>query len=593
MNLALNVRRTSWGMPGVFLALLLLCEGSFAMESSDPGALLRQADSIKTSNHGQFTEILGSLEARVADLTPAEQEYVRYLRGWQEAYVGHYETALDALRALDSTANDPTLRFRARVTMVNVLSIAHRYEEAFTKLSELLDQVDQITDPNAREQGLTVAALLYGEFGQHDLSLIYAAKVIEENASGLAKCRGGQIKVKSLYESSRAERRPAMLEAEIENAVGACVAVGELTYANVVRGYQARLDMERNRLPQALDLLTRHYEEVQKSQYPRLISQYDVLLADLHWRMKDAARARTFALRAVDGAVKNEFTEPLVAAYHLLYTIDKARGDESSALAFYESYAAADKGHLDDITARQLAYERVRHELAANKLQIESLQLQRKLDAKAIENVRLYVALLLVVLGFIIFWAYKTKRSQLHFMNLSRRDGLTGIFNRPHFMELAVSTLDNCRKLKQDVSLVLCDLDHFKEINDRYGHAEGDVVLKRMVEACYAHLRSADVFARVGGEEFCVLLPACGAEDARRRAEQLRVAIGAMTGQSRASISASMGVSATAISGYDLNQMMAHADLALYQAKRAGRNCVVVYETNTVITPIRPGSATA
>jgi diguanylate cyclase (GGDEF)-like protein len=586
---AANVRGASRKMLGVFLVLLLMCVSSLAMDSADPAALLSQADSIKTSNHRQFTEILQSLEERVANLTPTEQEYVRYLRGWQEAYVGNYEASLRTLAAFVATAKDPTLVFRARVTMVNVLSIAHRYEEAFTKLSQLLEQLDRIKDLNVREQGLTVAALLYGEFGQHDLSLIYADKVMQENASGLAKCRGGQIKVKSLYESSRADRRPAMLEAEIQNAVSACVAVGELTYANVVRGYQARLHMERNQLPQALDLLNRYYQEVQQSQYPRLISQYDVLLANLHWRMNDQEKARAFALRAVNGAVKNEFTEPLVAAYHLLYTIDKTRGDERSALDFYEKYAAADKGYLDDISARQLAYERVRHELAANKLQIESLQLQRKLDAKAIENVRLYGALLLVVLGFIIFWAYKTKRSQLHFMNLSRRDGLTGIFNRPHFMESAASTLDHSRKLKQDVSLILCDLDHFKDINDRYGHAEGDAALKRMVAACLVHLRAADVFARVGGEEFCVLLPACGVDDARQRADQLRVAIGAISEKSRAAISASMGVSATTTSGYDLNQLLAHADLALYQAKRAGRNCVVVYDANSVVTPIRSG----
>ena len=173
----------------------------------------------------------------------------------------------------------------------------------------------------------------------------------------------------------------------------------------------------------------------------------------------------------------------------------------------------------------------------------------------------------------------------------SRRDGLTGIFNRPHFMELASSTLENCQVARQEVSLVLCDLDHFKEINDRYGHAEGDAVLKRMVTACQAHLRAADIFARVGGEEFCIMLPGCSAEDARERAEQLRIAISNATDKSRATISASMGVSATRPSGYELHQLMAHADTALYQAKRAGRDCVVVYDPNSIVKQLRPGSA--
>ncbi|HVF16082.1 MAG TPA: GGDEF domain-containing protein [Steroidobacteraceae bacterium] len=563
------------------------------MQSGEAASLLERADSIKTSNHAEFAQILESLDRNSPSLQPAQREYLNYLRGWQDAYVGNYESALTRLKSFVAATQDATLRFRAQATMVNVLSIGRRYEEAFEELNHLLESLDAVADPSAREQGLTVAALLYDEVGQYDLSLIYIDKVIKENWNGRGVCRGSQLKVKVLYESTQERARPAALEQEMQEGIDACESTGEKTYANAIRGYQARVYMEQGALNKALELLKEHYDEVVTSQYPRVKSQYDVLLAQTYLRLGDVKLARDYGLRAVESAVKNEYTEPLVAAYHLLYSVEKQRGSQQSALEFYEKYTAADKGYLDDISARQLAYERVRHEVAANKLQIESLQLQSKLDSKAIENVRLYIALLLVILGFIVFWAYKTKRSQLHFMNLSRRDGLTGIFNRPHFMESAASTLDHCRKLKQDVSLILCDLDHFKDINDRYGHAEGDAALKRMVEACLAHLRAADVFARVGGEEFCVLLPACGVEDARQRAEQLRVAIGAVGEKSRAAISASMGVSATTTSGYDLNQLMAHADLALYQAKRAGRNCVVIHDVNSVITPIRPGAASA
>jgi diguanylate cyclase (GGDEF)-like protein len=559
--------------------------------TAEISALLERADNIKTSSQAEFREILQSLEQRAQSLTSAQVDYVRYLRGWQEAYVGNYEGAITTLKPLIRTTSDVTLRFRARAAMANVLLIARRYEEAFSELSELLDQLDLVSDKAARDQGLAVAAFVYGEVGQHDSSLVYADKLIEENWNGRGACRGGQIKVRALFDSTRAQTRPASLDQEIRKGIDACVASGELMFANTIRSNELRLLMERNELPQALELLTRHYEEVQQTRYPRLISQYDVLLAQIHWRMNDTASARRLALRAVEGAVKGEFTEPLVAAYHLLYSIEKQRGDERSALEFHEKYTAADKGYLDDISARQFAYERVKYEVTANKLQIESLKLQRKLDAKAIENVRLYVALLIVILGFIAFWAYKTKRSQLHFMNLSRRDGLTGIFNRPHFMELAASTLDNCRKLKQDVSVVLCDLDHFKQINDRYGHAEGDSALKRMVDACQKHMRAADIFARVGGEEFCILLPGCGVEDASERAEELRKAIASISETSKAALSASLGVAGTVLSGYELNQLLAHADAALYQAKRTGRDRVVVYNKETTVMPLRVGSA--
>ena len=101
------------------------------------------------------------------------------------------------------------------------------------------------------------------------------------------------------------------------------------------------------------------------------------------------------------------------------------------------------------------------------------------------------------------------------------------------------------------------------------------------VEACQAHLRSTDIFGRLGGEEFGILLPDCSLERAYRRAEQIRVAIAtAATGDSAPGIpiSASFGVAVTARSGYELRGLLIHADEALYRAKREGRNRVVVSE---------------
>jgi diguanylate cyclase (GGDEF)-like protein len=224
----------------------------------------------------------------------------------------------------------------------------------------------------------------------------------------------------------------------------------------------------------------------------------------------------------------------------------------------------------------------------ANKLQIDALnkqnevlQLQQALDRKAAETGRLYIALLLMALVFIVLWAYRTKRSQLHFMRLSRIDGLTGIANRPHFIVEAERRIESARRLRQDVCVVLCDLDHFKAINDKYGHATGDFVLRQAVSACETHLRSTDLFGRFGGEEFGILLPGCSLADARQRCEQLRNAIGATAlqpGSMITSVSASFGVATTVSSGYELRQLLAHADTALYRAKNAGRNCVVLYD---------------
>jgi diguanylate cyclase (GGDEF)-like protein len=213
------------------------------------------------------------------------------------------------------------------------------------------------------------------------------------------------------------------------------------------------------------------------------------------------------------------------------------------------------------------------------------LQLEQALGAKAVENSRLYIMLLLMVVGFVGFWAYRTKRLQLHFMSLSQLDGLTGIANRPHFLNQAEAALQSAARARQPVCIILCDLDHFKSINDKYGHAAGDQVLRETVTACQAYLRSGDLFGRFGGEEFCFLLAGCGLEAARLRSEQLRMTIAGISanGSSGFKASASFGISATGSSGYDLRQLLAHADSALYSAKRAGRNRVAVHEGSVSI----------
>ena len=164
--------------------------------------------------------------------------------------------------------------------------------------------------------------------------------------------------------------------------------------------------------------------------------------------------------------------------------------------------------------------------------------------------------------------ATATLRGELH--TLATTDGLTALVNRAAFDEELAAALADRRA--QPVSVALVDLDHFKSVNDSYGHQVGDEVLRRAADAVRSVVRPGDTAARYGGEELVVVLPRCPALNAAGIAERLRAAIAATPGEP--TVTASIGV-ATASIGTTPADLLAAADAALYDAKRSGRDRVV------------------
>ncbi len=159
----------------------------------------------------------------------------------------------------------------------------------------------------------------------------------------------------------------------------------------------------------------------------------------------------------------------------------------------------------------------------------------------------------------------------------SLRDGLTGCFNRTHAIEVINTELRRARRSQLPVSLIMFDIDHFKDINDQHGHLCGDAVLAVIGARMRDLLRGSDLKCRYGGEEFLVLLPETALEGAKRVADTLRreLAETAIPWQGATiGITASFGVTTALPSEVDSQALIARADAALYRAKDQGRNCV-------------------
>jgi diguanylate cyclase len=162
---------------------------------------------------------------------------------------------------------------------------------------------------------------------------------------------------------------------------------------------------------------------------------------------------------------------------------------------------------------------------------------------------------------------------------LTRQDGLTGLFNRNTFAELSRRELDRAQRQGSSTTILLLDLDHFKRVNDTWGHPAGDAVLRHAAILTSTTVRSTDLVGRLGGEEFIVLLPNTSIDLGRRIAEKIRLRLEAsvVTWEgNRIPVTASFGLSSTtAEEKRDFDHLYTEADKALYLAKQRGRNRVV------------------
>ncbi|WP_157971422.1 GGDEF domain-containing protein [Dyella sp. C9] len=562
--------------------------------TESPEQMLQRATSIKTSDHDEFLRILAQLHP-IADSLPLDEQWsLRYLEAWQAVFEGNESRAMSALRDIAEHANNPALRLRAMATMVDTFGFNHRYEEAFIQLNRLTELLPKVADKGARYAAMGEAAQFLIAMHQYGQAINYADQMLDNAPPGKNACHAARYRLQALFQSNN----PQLTQAQFDQGIDRCTKDNDSLFANAVRSDLAGFYLRKGQGADAIRLLQDHYAEVQSYNYPMLMQYFNVLLAQAYFSQGDLHRARNYAMSTIVADHGGAFSEPLRRAYELLYEIEAQLGHAREALAFHEKYMQVDKGYLSDVTAGALAYETIKQQVQAQKSQVDSLnrqnqilQLQRQLDRKAMETSRLYIALLLTVLASIAIWLLRTKRSQLRFKRLATRDGLTDISSRQHFVDQSELVLRHAAKATRSACLVLLDLDHFKQVNDTHGHVIGDLVLKRAVAACLHHLDGRDVFGRLGGEEFAILMPDCSPSAALERAERLRQAVAAVPlwGETRhVLITASLGIASTDRSGFELRQLMIDADNALYRAKRDGRNRVVYGDDGDHLLPKAP-----
>ncbi|MDR3561139.1 MAG: sensor domain-containing diguanylate cyclase [Negativicutes bacterium] len=189
-------------------------------------------------------------------------------------------------------------------------------------------------------------------------------------------------------------------------------------------------------------------------------------------------------------------------------------------------------------------------------------------------------------LGELYAVVVENRRREEELERLATTDYLTGLWNRRHFMALGQREFIRFQRYETPLTVILIDIDHFKRINDTYGHQAGDGMLSGVAKVIHEQVRTVDIVCRFGGEEFAVILPETALKEALHAAGRIRAAVAAhqlltITGQ-RLSVTASIGVAAVLAGDHLIEEAINRADHALYQAKAKGRNQVSPYS----LTPI-------
>ncbi|MFN7037592.1 MAG: diguanylate cyclase [Bellilinea sp.] len=251
----------------------------------------------------------------------------------------------------------------------------------------------------------------------------------------------------------------------------------------------------------------------------------------------------------------------LMECHQALAQAYKKAENYHQALEAYENYISVYQIVYNEDKDRRLRTLEVIHEVENARKDAEIYQLRNVALQKEIEE---------------------RKKAQAALERLATQDPLTGIANRRYFLEIASRVIEQARRYQRPVSIVMIDVDHFKEMNDTFGHKTGDKVLIHITRCMQAALRKVDILGRYGGDEFVILLPETTQEGARRLTERLRQAIAQQSitaGGVSIPITLSIGLASNVKEpALSLDELLQRADRALYDSKLNGRDRVTFYE---------------
>ena len=503
--------------------------------------------------------------------------YALELQSQLDAAMADYDFAVAEGRRLQETR----LLADATWTRGELRSFRGQFADALSDLKESYELYRQLDDSPYGRDVLRAIATLYSRIGEHDQALHYLKQLRaiaeQQGLTALAEAMetdmGHAFSRKGDHVNALDHYDRALALAEKHNIPTQLAVLQQSIGAELVAMQRAAEALPH--LDKALQLVKDQNEPIQQA-----LTHYYRGAALLQLQRSSEALAE------FDQAI------PVFERHDTLRYLADARRTHAEALAsrgqWQQAYLSlqnflADHFKLDQqLREEQTARSRVQFDTEKKEQENALLEKQQQLTNQALadaERIRglqsLVIALaagLTLLLGYLAWRQLKASRSM---RELALTDELTRLPNRRAILSYATQQIDDARRSQKVLSVLVCDIDYFKRVNDTHGHAIGDVVLQRIAHACQHVLRSEDKLGRTGGEEFLVVLPGATGAVAMDVAERLRQAVDAIDCRDlhpELHITISIGACEWTPAIPDIAQLSRHADDALYRAKAGGRN---------------------
>ncbi|WP_298775320.1 GGDEF domain-containing protein [uncultured Shewanella sp.] len=400
--------------------------------------------------------------------------------------------------------------------MVEMLSRMTRYEAAAQYTDKLFATLDKVTKPIRR---------CY-------ISTIHANAIMNQLKDDLTKrTHLVQLFRDAFYECEQAKDKGAM----------------SINLRSLTEVYL--LD---NRLLLASEAIETAYQMALKDNNTSELDFIYAFLADIAKREGQLVIAKQHAMKSYQMAKELKIDLMIIKASLLLADIHELLGEVKQALFYRQVYEKAKLAQLQTIKGQLTVFESAKLQLLESERQLDVLEREKGQYLMAKEmaernqtQMRLWMTLLVGGMSFLMIWIVMSMKQKTRYQMLAQTDPLTGIYNRSAGEYVGKILYEKARKAQKPFSLVSFDIDNFKAINDRFGHGTGDWVLKKIVESIKPLLRQDDIFVRMGGEEFMILLPDLNETQAWEVANACRLAITSLDTQYSGhefSITASFGV---------------------------------------------------